>query len=343
MEACDVLVVGGGPAGLVAARVLASLGRDVIVVERQVAPRAKPGEAIAPEARPVLAELGLLETLATRTDVARPCLGVRARWGDGGVAYRDFGFERFGLGWIVDRCAFEAILASLAAQAGASLRYGATATGVERVGRGIDLLLDGAGARRIRARMAVDATGRRALLARSSGAVRRRGGRLFAMALVSRGPGSAQPSWIDVRATPRGWWYGAEDPSGQRHRVFFGTAHEVRRLARRLARPSSPILHDAGSVLTSSIGGDRWICVGDAASAFDPLASQGLHHALASGIKGALACHHALDGQTEPIARYGRAVNEAFEVHLKMLRAQYGLEGRFSGSAFWRSRQTMQG
>lgn len=64
---CDVLVVGAGPAGSVAARALAQAGLDVVLADRRAFPRDKAcGDALIPDALAVLARLGLHDVVASR-------------------------------------------------------------------------------------------------------------------------------------------------------------------------------------------------------------------------------------------------------------------------------------
>ena len=62
---CDVLVIGAGPAGSMAARALARAGVDVLIADRAAFPRDKVcGDALLPDAVQALEEAGLLETVA---------------------------------------------------------------------------------------------------------------------------------------------------------------------------------------------------------------------------------------------------------------------------------------
>lgn len=71
---CDVLVIGGGPAGSTMASFLTKKGYDVTVLERDRFPREHVGESMLPFCYRVFEELGVLETMKERF-VRKP--GVR--------------------------------------------------------------------------------------------------------------------------------------------------------------------------------------------------------------------------------------------------------------------------
>src|SRR5690349_22367675 len=58
---CDVLVIGGGPAGSTVAAQLAERGRDVVVLEKAQHPRFHIGESLLPANVPLFEKLGLAE------------------------------------------------------------------------------------------------------------------------------------------------------------------------------------------------------------------------------------------------------------------------------------------
>ena len=62
--ACDVLVVGGGPAGAAISAQLAQKGWDVHVLEKDRHPRFHIGESLLPHSLPMLDRLGVLSAVA---------------------------------------------------------------------------------------------------------------------------------------------------------------------------------------------------------------------------------------------------------------------------------------
>ena len=58
---CDILVMGGGPAGSTAAALLAQQGRDVVLVEKEAHPRFHIGESLLPGNLRLFESLGVLD------------------------------------------------------------------------------------------------------------------------------------------------------------------------------------------------------------------------------------------------------------------------------------------
>ena len=92
-----------------------------------------------------------------------------------------------------------------------------------------------------------------------------------------------------------------------------------------------------GSLLEPACGSD-WFAIGDAASAFDPLASQGLFHALYTGVEAAKAADCALAGDPSGAAAYRARVAAVWSVYSNRLRATYALERRWPAHPFWQRR-----
>src|ERR1700739_3829775 len=61
VQACDVVVIGGGPAGSTAAALLARRGYKVVALEKSHHPRFHIGESLLPINLPVFERLGVLD------------------------------------------------------------------------------------------------------------------------------------------------------------------------------------------------------------------------------------------------------------------------------------------
>ncbi|HEX7939241.1 MAG TPA: FAD-dependent oxidoreductase [Gemmatimonadaceae bacterium] len=170
---CDVLIVGGGPAGASAAFQLARRGVAVRVLDRATFPRGKAcAECLSPQASRVLNEMGALSQLESR---AAHLGGIAVRSPDGTVALGDYranhGFRAFrDYGLSVRREVLDAALLDAARRAGAEVGEGIQVTGLLRQPSGAVngvSVRDGMGqSRDIRARVVVGADGLRSLVAR---------------------------------------------------------------------------------------------------------------------------------------------------------------------------------
>jgi flavin-dependent dehydrogenase len=172
--------VGGGPAGSVAAMLLARAGYEVTLLERQYFPRAKPcGDCLSPGANPVLKRLGLWDDVMH----ARPALlnGWRLT-SPGNVSFhalfRDISEDNdVSEALAVSRDRLDAVLLSHARRAGVNIRHGLHVTDVLRAdaGRVIGVRAECDAQRiEIKARLTIGADGLRSVIARRLNAHGRR-------------------------------------------------------------------------------------------------------------------------------------------------------------------------
>ncbi|KQV91676.1 NAD(P)/FAD-dependent oxidoreductase [Rhizobacter sp. Root1221] len=122
-EHTDILIIGAGPAGAVAAGLLRKQGRQVLIVEREQFPRFSIGESLLPQSMEYIEAAGMLRDVVEagfqyKNGAAFACNGQ----------YTDFDFrDKFSEGWgstyQVQRAAFDKVLADAAEKAGAEVRY----------------------------------------------------------------------------------------------------------------------------------------------------------------------------------------------------------------------------
>ena len=163
-ERVDALVVGGGPAGLIAARELAGRlpGGSVLLVERDRAIGApvRCGEGVG--------SAGLAEFIdpAGADWVSRRITRVILRAPDG----TDVRVAEGDVGYVLDRTRFEPALAAQAGSAGAEIRVAAEVTGLARNGSGwIAALSTPRGESAVHARIVIAADGVEGMTARWAG------------------------------------------------------------------------------------------------------------------------------------------------------------------------------
>lgn len=123
VENVEILIVGAGPAGSVAAALLRQQGRQVLVIEREQFPRFSIGESLLPQSMAYLEQAGMLRAVV---EAGFQFKNGAAFMRDG--RYTDFDFrdkhsEGWGTTYQVQRATFDHILAKEAERFGADVRY----------------------------------------------------------------------------------------------------------------------------------------------------------------------------------------------------------------------------
>jgi flavin-dependent dehydrogenase len=131
METRQVVVIGAGPSGAIAAALLKRKGHDVLIIERQHFPRFSIGESLLSHCLDFVEEAGMLDAVKAAGFQLKN--GAAFAWGERYSAF-DFG-DTFSNGkpttFQVQRADFDKLLADQAELQGVDIRYGEEILGVD--------------------------------------------------------------------------------------------------------------------------------------------------------------------------------------------------------------------
>jgi len=287
----DVTIAGAGPAGLVAAILVARAGARVALAAGPSVRKPRPGESLPGAGVRLLARLGLPVPAAGGPH--RRLTGIASAW-DGEWVETDYLRSPDGPAWLLDRPAFDGALAAAASEAGAV--FIKIAGRAEREGNVWRL------GEEAEAEFLIDSTGRSAAFARRLGARTRVDHDLVALWAVAEGEAPLRLDRPLIERDGAGWWYAVRLCEGRTYAALHVEASAAagarapdswtaRLRSTRFLAPLVAAAGPFGAPLGSPAGGSRlepcrgegWAACGDAAMAFDPLSSQGLLGAMAGG------------------------------------------------------------
>jgi flavin-dependent dehydrogenase len=315
-ELCDVLVVGGGPAGSTISALLADQGWNVHLLEKDAHPRFHIGESLLPQSLPMLRRLGVLPEVEKIGIIKYGAELVSHRLGRSQMFHFAKAFdESQPYAFEVKRAEFDAILARNAAAKGVHFHEGIQAQRVE-FRRGRTSLVHAEDRQgRLRTwdtRFVVDASGRDTFLSGQLGGKHRSkkhgSAAVFGhfegvIRLTGLDEGNITAAWLDD-----GWCWLIPFKDGTMSvgvvchpdyiknrrtpldQFLLDTLRQSPPIAKRMehAKPLTPAYAAANfAYRRRTMTGEGYLIVGDAFAFIDPVFSSGVHLALNSGTIGA--------------------------------------------------------
>jgi flavin-dependent dehydrogenase len=339
---CDVLVIGGGPAGSTAAALLAERGRDVVLLEKDTHPRFHIGESLLPRNTELFDRLGLREQIAA-TGVHKPGAEFVSDSTGKSVHFRfaDGLDQTYTHSWQVRRSDFDATLFANARARGARVaertRVTDVAFGKDGARAWVSAIGPGGEALSYAPRFVLDASGRDTFLGRKMRTIQANKVHNTA-ALYGHFKGAVARTddlagYITVHLAEDGWFWFIPLPDNVMSIGFVGdqSAFKGRQgsphdlfMARLQASPTARVRIEGAELISDVVStgnyayasnvhsGDGYLMIGDAFAFIDPVFSSGVLLAMTSGDLGASVADTWLDDKVA-----GRAMARRMERDLR--------------------------
>jgi flavin-dependent dehydrogenase len=360
----DAAVIGGGPAGASAGRLLAAWGHSVIILDTSTPPARGLAESIPPSTQKLLSQIGVLDDVEHAGFLRGR--GNTVWWASSNPRIESFGGQAPpsppgtsvpALAYQVFRPDFDRVLLESAASAGADVRRSARVGAVTFADDHATVEYEHEGRRStVAATLVLDCSGRAGVVARRFRRVQP-GHRTYALVGVWERDTWDLPDETHtvVETFENGWAWSVPVSATVRHvgvMVAQGAPYRAaieKSAALRQRLDGATLRHewacDASLYYSEAYAGPQFFLVGDAGSFIDPLSSFGVKKALASAWLVAVAAHTSLlDSGRQTVARdfFSNWERGVYATHLRRSRDFARAALAEHPSAFWAARAEVE-
>lgn len=159
-ENCDVLVIGGGPSGSVAACKLLKAGFSVTILEKLEFPRFVIGESLLPRCNEILEKNGLIDVIEEQGFMLKPgAIFIDENKQEELIDFRNNLGQKWGTSYQVKREEFDNVLLETAKKWGADVRHKYEVTAYDNDNNKVTAIDENGEERVFKARFVLDASG----------------------------------------------------------------------------------------------------------------------------------------------------------------------------------------
>ncbi|WP_052705249.1 NAD(P)/FAD-dependent oxidoreductase [Flavobacterium sp. 316] len=355
----NVIIIGGGPAGIAAGLTLNSRNISTVIVEANQLSNQKVGECIPPNAYPLFQKMGLESLLVDEKH--HLYYGNKSVWGTSVLHEKLFLFDRYNKGILLNRTYFEKQLQDISKRNQINWLVDYTLYTINKEKNFTKVVLKSkTDELTLFCNYVVDATGRKASVCRKLGIEKKTLDQLASLSFKCQIK-TTIPFYVHTESFENGWIYVSPSegdnvivmiftdldliPSKNKGKDFILDIMNNSQLGQKVfkTRLEEDNIFDittriANTTYLEKPFGGNWLAIGDAAYSFDPLSSYGITSALASGYYGGHALADILLKKEEALDVYHYIMRDVFENYKVQLHEQYALESRWANSIFWSRR-----
>ncbi|WP_299243434.1 NAD(P)/FAD-dependent oxidoreductase [uncultured Aquimarina sp.] len=371
----DVVIIGGGVAGCATAISLKNEAPELRIAIMERKPSSIPnnasirriGETLPPHASQQLQKLGIWNSFLECNFIT--AYGTSAAWGSSELYHNEYMYSPYGYGWHLDRIAFDQFMIKEAQKRGVFFYFETSIIASTKKSKHWVLETNSKQDNTtVKSNFVVDATGKKAAFSSLQKSTKIKKDQMVGVYrfYISKNQDKGHSeigNGTCVETDQNGWWYSATLPNKtivvgymtdadianqlqlRKKEAFDKLLNNTKYTNNRIKGTihlSQPQVTAAHTQYLSTVTGDSWLAVGDAASSYDPISSLGIFKSLTMSQYAAYATLDDLKGDQSGLQKYQQIITQDYKAYLKKRQEYYAQENRYTTSLFWKRRHVNQ-